>query len=334
MTKPNKTIFLASVSAAALGVMSVAPASAFDEVNWSWNADVSEVVSKDISITADIVPTGMVMVEDLQVYIGNLDAVSTVTGIENNQAVLSDAGGGPETFDFQYNTSGEIILSDGVVGGTIDEDDPDPLDPTIDGSGSITIDLNAVIGEPADALSELPEVVSAATAVANNTAIDSDVMVELHEGQFAFNVEGDDGNSGGGNDKMPYVPDAETGNSNLTAAGVLGVLAITGDILPSQIGATSTVTDILNAAVDSSATAVANNMSISLEPKSPGDSVLIADIVQFAYADISATSSVSGVSLNNYTNLGLIESPVVNSVATAVGNNKSISVVSPVVALP
>ena len=71
-------------------------------------------------------------------------------------------------------------------------------------------------------------------------------------------------------------------------------------------------------------------MSVSLAPASPDDSLVIADIVQFAFADVSATSSVSNVSLNSYTNLGAV-SPIVNSVATAVGNNKNITVGAPVV---
>jgi len=333
MTKRYKTSLLATVSAAALGVIAASPAAAFDRVNWSWDAQVIETVIKDINITADLQPTGMVMVEDLQVFIGDVSATSEVSGIDNNQPGVVGEGDGTQTFDFQYNTSGEIILSDGVVGGTIDEDSPDPNDPSVDGAGSITIDLGLAVGESLDALTELPEVVSAATAVANNTSITSDTMIELHEGQFAFNVQ-DDGNGNGQGSQVRFESGAETDNSNLTAAGVLGVLAISDDLAPSQISATSTVSDILNATVDSSATAVANNMSISMEPKSPGDSVLIADIVQFAYADVTATSSVSNVSLNNYTNLGVLDRPIVSSVATAVGNNKSISVFAPVVVAP
>lgn len=337
MTKRYKTSLLATVSAAALGVIAASPAAAFDRVNWSWDAQVIETVIKDINITADLQPTGMVMVEDLQVFIGDVSATSEVSGIDNNQPGVVGEGDGTQTFDFQYNTSGEIILSDGVVGGTIDEDSPDPNDPSVDGAGSITIDLGLAVGESLDALTELPEVVSAATAVANNTSITSDTMIELHEGQFAFNVQDDGNGNGNGNGQGPQVrfeSGAETDNSNLTAAGVLGVLAISDDLASSQISATSTVSDILNATVDSSATAVANNMSISMEPKSPGDSVLIADIVQFAYADVTATSSVSNVSLNNYTNLGVLDRPIVSSVATAVGNNKSISVFAPVVVAP
>jgi hypothetical protein len=335
MTKHYKTGLLATVSAAALCVIAASPAAAFDRVNWTWDAEVREVVNKNIDITALIEPTGMVMVEDLQVYIGDVSSTSTVSDINNYQPSEGGVGGPGDTvnFDFTYDDVGNGTkgLDEDFVGNvvslTVDEN-ADRI------SGTLSLDGVQISGSQAyDALTELPEVISAATAVANNTSITSDTMVELHEGQFAFNVQ-DDGNGNGEGPPVRFETDAETDNSNLTAAGVLGVLAISGDLVPSQISANSTVSEILNATVDSSATAVANNISISMEPKSPGDSVLLADIVQFAYADVTATSSVSNVSLNNYTNLGLLDRPIISSVATAVGNNKSISVSAPTVVSP
>jgi hypothetical protein len=335
MTKHYKTSLLATVSAAALCVIAASPAAAFDRVNWTWDAEVREVVKKNIDITALIEPTGMVMVEDLQVYIGDVSSTSTVSDINNYQPSEGGVGGPGDTvnFDFTYDDVGNGTkgLDEDFVGNvvslTVDEN-ADRI------SGTLSLDGVQISGSQAyDALTELPEVISAATAVANNTSITSDTMVELHEGQFAFNVQ-DDGNGNGEGPPVRFETDAETDNSNLTAAGVLGVLAISGDLVTSQISANSTVSEILNATVDSSATAVANNISISMEPKSPGDSVLLADIVQFAYADVTATSSVSNVSLNNYTNLGLLDRPIISSVATAVGNNKSISVSAPTVVSP
>jgi hypothetical protein len=319
-------------------MMAVAPASAFDRVNWTWTANVIENVTKDITIVADLVPTGMVMIEDLQVYIGDVTADSTVTNIDNNQPAGSDVAEGPFDLEFTYDINGNQLdattgISDGFVfeGGNGDN--------ITNGTVTLTFDPGEIGVAPAlNSLTELPAVISAATAVANNTSITSDVMVELHEGQFAFDVvepsNNSNNNSNSPNSQVDFEGDALTENSNLTAAGVLGVLALNGDLAPAQIEATSTVSDILNASVDSAATAVANNLSVSIEPKTLGDSVLIADIVQFAYANVSATSSVSNVSLNNYTNLGNLGRPIVNSVATAVGNNKSITVMTPVVSVP
>jgi hypothetical protein len=89
------------------------------------------------------------------------------------------------------------------------------------------------------------------------------------------------------------------------------------------------VWDIENATVDSAATAVANNKSITLDPHSVNnDSVLIADLTQFAYADVGAYSNVSDVTISNYYNLNpdVLGKPIVSSVATAVGNNLSVTV--------
>ena len=324
MSRLNKKSLLATASAAAICVMAIGPASAFDTVNWTWDATVTEIVDKNITITADLIPTGMVMIEDLQVFIGDVTAESTVTNIDNNQP-SGEVPQGPFELEFTYGLGGaQIDATPGVINGLNDETDG-PVGSGINGTVSLTFDPGEIGAAPAlDALTELPEVVSAATAVANNTSLTSDVMVELHEGQFTFNVQ-----EGEQDVAPPFVPGVNSTNSNLQAAGVLGVLALTGQIAPSQITATSTVSDILNASVDSAATAVANNLSISIEPKTAGDAVLLADIVQFAYANVNATSSVNNVSLNNYTNLGSLTRPIVNSVATAVGNNKSISVMAP-----
>ena len=330
MTRSYKTGLLATVSAAAMCVMAAAPASAFDRVNWTWDAQVIETVTKTINIDADLVPTGMVMMEDLQVYIGDVSANSLVVGVANNQP---QGGGlvdlGTRDISFDYGLGGGQIGAGtgGVSNGFVDETDG-PVGSGINGTVTATVDLGEVEVPPTesfDALTELPEVVSAATAVANNTSITSDVMVELHEGQFTFNVREELGRDAGF-----ALLGAGSENSNLQAAGVLGILAITGNLAASEISANSGVLGILNATVDSSATAVANNMTVAIEPKTDGDAVLLADVVQFAYANTTANSAVALVGLNSYTNLGLLDRPIVSSVATAVGNNKSISVMTPV----
>jgi len=332
MTNPIKTRLLSGVAVAALSFMVASPASAFDTVNWTWDADVTETVTKTVVVDINLAPTGMVMVEDLQVQIGDVSAESIVSGIDNNQP----AGGGvvdAGTLDitFQYGLDGNQIdnefKSPEVIVGNVDETSVGEF-----GNGTVTatLDLGEIEIPPTesfDALTELPSVTSAATAVANNTSISSDVVLELHEGQFAFNVGNNDTSGRGG----LSLDDAPSGNSNLTIAAVLGALAINGNLVPSEVSAVSDVSDILNATVDSSATAVVNNLTVDVTPVSGDDALVIADIVQFAFANVSATSTVSDVSINSYTNLGLIDGPIVSSVATAVGNNKAITVGNPVV---
>ena len=331
MTNRFKTSLLTGASVAVLGMMIAAPASAFDQVTWSWDSRVTDTVVRDINVTMDLSPAGLVQTEGLQVQMGDVTATSVVTGIDNDQA---DTVGGPVdlgTLDiqFQYGLGGPddgVVVLDNefkspeVLAATVDEGDQFP---NINGTVTATIDLGEVEVEPEgvfDALTELPSVVSTATAVANNTSISSDVSVSMHEGQFAFN-------SGAGAEDFDGV---DTGNSNLSLATVLGILAINGGIGQSEVSASSDVSEILNATVDSSATAVVNNMTVDVAPVGDQDSMVMADIVQFAFANSVATSNVSNVSLNNYTGLGLIDGPIISSVATAVGNNKSISVGAPV----
>jgi hypothetical protein len=170
-------------------------------------------------------------------------------------------------------------------------------------------------------LTELPEVVSTATAVANNSSITSSVAVEMHEGQFAFDTCRECGGTVGIDGLY-----GATYNTHTNLALALTYAASFGLIAPADITATSWVFNILNATVDSTATAVANNKSITIEPATPGDALLMADITQFAYANVSAYSQVNNVNVYNYTNLGVLGRPLVNSVATAVGNNLNITV--------
>ena len=173
-----------------------------------------------------------------------------------------------------------------------------------------------------DATTELPEVVSNATAVGNNQSLQSDVSMELHDAQILF---------GGFNSQIEGTDDSlsGTGNTGLSAALAVAIAGAYGVISPANIQATSNVYDILNASVDSAATAVANNANVELDAATPDDALMIADYPQAAFANVTATSNVSDVSLNNYTNLGALGKPIVSSVATAVGNNLNIKVTSP-----
>jgi len=169
-----------------------------------------------------------------------------------------------------------------------------------------------------NALTDLPEVFSSSNAVANNTSLDTDVMVELSEGQFTYQVS--DGGSS-------FDPSEElSDNSNINKASALAFNAIIGNLLKSQINSASTVSSVLNASVVSTATSVTNNFNVNLQANRPDDAILLADVVQFAFADVQASSEVIGVTLNAYTNLGRVQRPIISSSATAVGQNKSITV--------
>lgn len=329
-----KAALLAGIAAGTLALVS--PASAFDGVHWEWNKLVRENVNINSDIDIDLDPSGMFELEKLQLFIGNVNATSTVSGIYNNQPTeggtgtidftvawsgVTDDSGDPSTFGTgvlggPQATLGGDLSGSGDLSGTLDEGtDAIALNATFN-DVAVTVDPSASF----DATTELPEVVSAATAVGNNQQLTSDVSMELHDAQILF---------GGFDPESSHVWVPDTGNTGLSAALAMVTAGASGAITPASIQATSTVSDILNATVDSTATAVANNASVDLAPTTPDDALLIADYTQAAFANVGAVSTVSQVSLNNYTNLGAIDRPIVNSVATAVGNNLNISVTAP-----
>lgn len=353
----KRASLLLGASALAIAVAAApSPSKAFNVVDWQWNVVVDETITKTVDIDIDLEPSGLVKLENIQINVGDVTAWSVVDGINNNQPV--DGGGtGTATVDIDlgglqftgnYNpgsgaVSGDTTFSnDDIVdgeflAGTVNTGNPFGVTLNFD-LGTLTAEVEVEV-EPTgsfDALTELPEVVSAATAVANNSSVNSDVAVEMHEGQFAFGTfNAVDTLSEGGDifDLAVAVGLSDlvvpTGNRHHDVLVVMASLAQMGLIEQGDVDAVSVVTNIKNATVDSSATAVVNNKSISVDAATPDDALVIADVTQFGYMNSSATSIVGGVDLNSYTNLGMLDRPIVSSVATAVGNNLSINVTSP-----
>lgn len=347
--KISKTLLLASASVMVLG-FGATSAKAFDDVDWEWNKTVTSVENITINVDDTFDISGLVEIEKIQMNIGDVTATSVVLGVSNDAPVVGNGEGGTvlidETFTFVTTTNddvdpsvvlpvgptagnGEGPLQGELLGDTLDEGS-DQLVLTFRAFGEVTVPPSEV--DVKDAV-DLPEVNSVATAVANNQSIESTVAINLHDAQYNF----------GGfdpifDDREPQVAslDAEVevegesaGNTHtdILAAAVLGGLL--GVIEPGQVTATSLVGLIEDASVNSEATAVGNNLSVELNANTEGDAFLIADLTQFNYADVTATSGVGLVSVEGYANLGALEGPLVNSVATAVGNNVSISVNSP-----
>lgn len=322
---------LAGASAIALTFAWMPSARAFDRVSWSWDAAIVETVVKNVDIAIDIAPTDMTMVESIQGHFGGVAATSDVSGIVNNQGPSGDTSDGG-TVDFQFHFGlgvahgpGEFLddgfKSPNVVFGSVDESDDGPNG--INGTVVGTIDLGPVAVSGTAVLvaaTELGDVVSTVTAVANNLGVDSDTTLQLHIGQFA---------AGGGTGVGQGPSLASTGNSNLSVAAFLGSLILDSSLQKATVRASSTVGSIVNAAVESAATAVANNVGVRMAP----GGMILADMMQFAHADVSAVSHVTNVMLGNYTGLGALSSPIVISVATAMGNNASFTFRTPVVSV-
>lgn len=339
-----KRFYLATASVIALGIGAAAPAQAFDEVNWSWDKDVQFTEFVDISITDSFDLSGMVEVEKIQVNLGDITATSTVTGVYN-EPPGEDGGfeGGTyqieelfELEDFNYsevpqNQEIDLFEVDGspdgllltVLGGEVDESN-NLISTDLLVTGEIELEPTVIEGPSYDAI-DLPSVESAAAAIGNNQSIESSVAVALHDAQINAGDISFDSQSGPGGG-LGLI---DTGNTHTDFLVASAAAAAGGILTQGVISADSTVSDILNASVDSSATAVGNNISVDLDAYTEGDAYLVADLMQFNYADVSATSSVSDINVLNYENLGVLEMPMVSSVATAIGNNAAISVSSP-----
>ncbi len=363
----TKTKLLATAAVMALALGTVSKAQAFDGVDWNWDKTVTSVENITITVNDTFDWSGLVEIEKIQANIGDVTATSTVTGIDNNAA--GEGGEVPggvvqidETFVFQvpYEDATDpdsiipagpvdgsgTYLSGSVLSGTIDEGQDLLTNLTFQVTGEVAFE-DIILGDALDAI-DLPEVVSAATAVANNQSIESSSAINLHDAQFNFG-----GFSEGLSEQDPRVVALQLALANadatdnahtdallgLTIAGALGL------ITQGEVSATSDVSDILNASVDSSATAVGNNLSVTLAAATAGDATVLADLTQFNYANTSADSSVTDVDINNYTNFGGagfgncggcvddaldgVQTALVSSVATAVGNNVSIKVNAP-----
>lgn len=370
--KNRKLNLLAGAAAGVMGLTVAGQAMAFDEVNWKWDLDLQETITKTVDITADFAPTGMVLLQDLQVQIGDVEATSTVTGITNNQAANGTSGPQEVTLNGRISSDG-IDVTDNNVGG---EPNPDIIaNADTESNGGFSIDeilgdgttvvsadyTNAdaagspdtyqivlsvspgdLTGETLNAATELPEVESIATAIANNVSVQSDVMVEMHNTQVAFGDFGEPdselGSDALGTLRTYYQPeagdDSYTGNLGVGGALMLIVAGSDGLIEQGTVSAESTVSDILNASVVSNATAVANNKSINIDAVTADDAVFHGDVTQLAYMEVESTSDVSGVEINNYSGLGSLTRPIVSSVATSVGNNLSVTVSSPGLGTP
>lgn len=212
-----------------------------------------------------------------------------------------------------------------------------------------------------DATKELPKVESVATAIGNLISIESDVAVQEHSLQVVADTncnhvdEGATGTERGCNpdfDSAQFDLDADlnvndqfvgvdTGNTYHDVAVLTTLAAGAGLLKKADITAVSTVDDILNASVESTATAIGNLKSIDLTTSNPENGLVIADITQVSIADVSAYSTVGGglyesrellsegyygggINLVNYNHLGGLT--IAKSTATAIGNVVNIGV--------
>lgn len=115
-------------------------------------------------------------------------------------------------------------------------------------------------------------------------------------------------------------------NEHTALADTMLSLALQGLITPAQLSATSSAGLVVNAAADISAISIANNHAIDLDAATADDATVVADLVQFAYADNVATASLGFHKVSNYTNLGELENALSRVSSVAAGNISNITV--------
>lgn len=349
-----KTLKNARLLAASLGVLAVSamatPAMAFDNLEWNWQKDVKERVDIDVNINIDVRPTGLVEIEKLQIFFGDVTATNYVAHIYNDP-FYQGAGYREEYYVPDAKVRGDgprtktICVYGKDCGGEGGHDDK--------GWDKIPV-------KPLNATIELPIILASATAVGNNQSITSDVPVFLHDGQFVAEVKDryrdvytadalsrgmpSGGYDGGGQCGRYCGYDEPEGNLHHEIAGLFLLGALAGVFEEAEISARSTVNDVKNVSVDNSSTAVANNLSVNLASDTAANHVLIADITQFAIANVTADTRTTNVTATGYDHMRQlttatlapsdsnpyqviqVPTPWVSSTATAVGNNASINV--------
>jgi hypothetical protein len=186
-------------------------ASAFEIVDWNWLADIDEDWNIDVRVQVDYDPTGIVKIEKLQMHFGDVKSFAKVFGIENNPPVTGSGTGtvtvpidGAGTFDLNYVDPADDDNPNGGPGEVIEFTviDPTGINLTLDGgqasedtntiagieytiTGEVEVNLSEIdFGDPIEAAA-LPEVVNAATSVANNQTIYSTSALMLHDAQIA-----------------------------------------------------------------------------------------------------------------------------------------------------
>ena len=212
-----------------------------------------------------------------------------------------------------------------------------------------------------DATKELPKVESNATAVGNLISIESDVAVQEHSLQVVADTNCNHIDNAASGTQQGCNPDfnnaqfdldadlnvnngfvnVDSGNTYHDVALLTTMAAGAGLLKKADITAVSTVDDILNASVDSAATAIGNLKSIDVTTSNANNGLVIADITQVSMADVSAYSTVGGspilvnaldqgvsygggINFVNYNHLGGVT--LAKSTATAIGNVVNVGV--------
>lgn len=370
MKRTNK-LLLASAAVLALGLAMPSSAQAFDSTDWVWTVNANKTIEENVNVNVDISPTGMATVENLQQNVGDVTSTATLSNFTNNppNANEGDVVSIDETITVTSNFDKPIGVGESVgsTSGETNSSETSPFIATYEGGTmgeqangytvindiNFTGDLELSSLEGINDAADLPKVENAATSVANNMSLDGSVAMNISNGQFNYgDFTGSDGDlqtgTIGENQDAFIAAFESSDNANHALANTSSLAAALGAITQGEVQADALIDGsanedgiaIQNASVENAATAVGNNFSTNLEAISGSDAFLVADSTQFNYANTTATATVDGVAVDNYTGFGdagfgnalddvSVQTPVISNTATAVGNNSSITVSSP-----
>jgi hypothetical protein len=342
-------------------------ASAFDKIDWNWHKNIWERIHINIKIDADFDPMGMVQVEKLQVFVGDVYASAWIDYIYHDPFVATTTQTKTVTWDSTGTVSG--TFKGGFIGGGIIFDEEieflkkeriqrctgygdykrcwyeDVLVPKYESDKDPFIVAGVVKGTFDGTTSEwgtktwtkqvplaltknqLPLAEITAVAIGNVESIESEVAVYVNEGQFVF----------GGIDPSKRYYDYGYYNDNVDdwlgdpnehtgLVDALLELMADGSLVKSYISANAGTYYSSQTQLDISATAIANAHSIDIDATYSDDQILIADITQFAYADVYASAYLGTTYVGGYNDLGTLTDPLTSVVATAIGNVSTITV--------
>lgn len=249
MSKKSALMAASALSFAAMG----APAHAFDTIQWDWQLNVTTDVVQDVTIGVTANPVGIAVIENDQVFVGSAAATSTVTAPVNMPAVDISGANSPDDLAKVESTATAVGNN-----GTIESDISANVDSSqVAGVESTTIPATY---DPTTGAELTPEITTSVIQPASFTAIASttggvNVQIDNSAQALANNlsIEMD----GPTNDDRTLI----SNNEQISYAAVTSTSTVD----------SPTVTDFAGLGtmeepwVSSSATAVGNNLQITVE---------------------------------------------------------------------
>lgn len=273
--------------------------------------------SNTIEVTTDI-PDPVNALRDLpQVSVSAL-------ALGNSESITSDVATAVHEGQFTF---GDPTGEGGGVNGTIEV----PVELAVNGQaeGYVDIEWTPETGMDPNAETGFVGIAGqpAGTSITEgaNDPEGPDVVAGINGGEDPFVVTG----TATGTVAVPVLGTSDwlsADNQHTALADTALSLALQGLITPASMSADASAGSIVNAQADVNATSIANNHSIELNAGTPDDAVLVADLVQFAYADNSASAYLGSQTVSNYINLGKLENALSNVSAVAAGNISNITV--------